>query len=416
VRKTHNQEGSLKPVRRDGGREVWIFRWREKGTDGIRRPRKLVIGTTKEFRSETAAWGRVEQLKLNINLDRSIDAPCPRTFGELVEHFSAKELPKSDDPDGGGRAFSTKDNIRWYIKRWLIPFWGKHELTDIKAVAVEDWLRGLHLKPTKKYPIGKKAANGTKKKIRDLMHVIYEHAIRNEWMDKNPISSVRQSGKREHVPDVLEVEELAVLLNALDLRERTAVFLDFGTGARRGELQGFKWEDVNFTKGVISPKRSIVKQHVGKLKTEASDKPMPLSPVLLNDLLVWRKETPYASDHDYVFASAVKKGKQPLWLAVMMRDYIQPVAARVVPGKRVCWHTMRRTYASLLQAHNDDPKVVQELLRHASYGVTMDIYAQAVTEKKRNAQTKVVNMVVESQRAAKRAQAEAAEAAEGRSR
>jgi integrase len=416
VSKTHDQKGSLKRVRRDGGREVWIFRWREIGTDGIRRERKLAIGTTKQLRSETAAWDRVEQLNLNINLDRSIDAPCPRNFGELVEHFSAKELPKSDDPDGEGRAFSTKDNIRWYLKRWLIPFWGKHELADIKAVAVEDWLRSLHLNATKKNPGGKKAANGTKKKIRDLMHVIYEHAIRYEWMDKNPISSVRQSGKREHIPDILEVEELAALLNALDLRERTAVFLDFGTGARRGELQGFKWADLDFTKGVLIPKRSIVKQHVGKLKTEASEKPMPLSPALLNDLLAWRKETPYASDQDYVFASAVKKGKQPLWLAVMMRDYIQPVAARVVPGKRVSWHTMRRTYASLLQAHNDDPKVVQELLRHASFAVTMDIYAQAVTEKKRNAQTKVVEMVIASQRAAKRAQAEAAEGVAGGSR
>jgi integrase len=237
------------------------------------------------------------------------------------------------------------------------------------------------------------------------MHVIYEHAIRYEWMDKNPISSVRQSGKREHVPDILEVEELAALLNALELRERTAVFLDFGTGARRGELQGFKWEDVDFAKGVISPKRSIVKQHVGKLKTEASEKPMPLSPALVADLIAWRKETPYAEDEDYIFASAAKKGKQPLWLAVMMRDYIQSVAVRVVPGKRVSWHTMRRTYASLLQAHNDDPKVVQELLRHASFGVTMDIYAQAVTQKKRNAQTKVVEMVVASQRAAQEANA-----------
>jgi len=117
MRKTHHQNGSLKRVRRSGGREVWIYRWRETGPDGIRRPRKLVIGTTKAFRSESAAWERVEQLNLNINLDRSIDAPCPRTFEELVEHFSAKELPKSDDLDGEGRAYSTKDNYRYYLRK-----------------------------------------------------------------------------------------------------------------------------------------------------------------------------------------------------------------------------------------------------------------------------------------------------------
>jgi integrase len=90
---------------------------------------------------------------------------------------------------------------------------------------------------------------------------------------------------------------------------------------------------------------------------------------------MWRTETTYAKDSDYVFASPVKRGKQPYWMSAMMRDYIQPVAARVVPEKHVTWHTMRRTYASLLQAHNDDPKVVQELLRHASFSVTMNVYS-----------------------------------------
>jgi len=232
------------------------------------------------------------------------------------------------------------------------------------------------------------------------MHLIYQHAIRYEWMERNPISPVRQSGKREHTPDILEVRELAALLNALDIRERIAVFLDFGTGARRGELQGFIWSDVDFAKGILHPKRSIVKQHVGKLKTEASEKPIPLSPLLVRDLLAWRQETPYAKDTDYVFASPVKQGKQPLWMSAMMRDHIQPVATRVVPGKHVSWHTMRRTYASLLQVHNDDPKVVQELLRHASMAVTMNVYAQAISEKKRSAQSKVVELVAASQRKA----------------
>jgi integrase len=408
VRKTYNQKGSLKRVHRDGGREVWIFRWREIGSDGIRRSRKVVIGTTKQFRSETAAWERVGQLNLNINLDRSVNSPCPRTFGELVEHFCANELPETDDPDGGGRAFSTKDNYRSYLRRWITPKWSEFALSEIKAVFVEKWLGKLRILPTKNCPEGKRAANGTKKKIRDLMHVIYQHAIRYEWVELNPISLVRQGSKREHVPDILEVDELAALLNALELRERIAVFIDFGTGALRGELQGFKWGDIDFTKAILYPKRSIVKQHVGKLKTEASEKAMPLSPLLIRDLMEWRQETLYAIDADYVFASAAKQGKQPLWMAVMMRDHIQPIAAKIVPGKRITWHTLRRTYASLLQAHNDDPKVVQELLRHASMAVTMNIYAQAVTEKKRKAQSKVVELVAASQRSAANAMSVAA--------
>jgi integrase len=53
----------------------------------------------------------------------------------------------------------------------------------------------------------------------------------------------------------------------------------------------------------------------------------------------------------------------------------------------------RRTFATLLQANGEDIKVVQELLRHGSSRVTMDIYAQAQMPAKRAAQQKVVEMV-----------------------
>jgi integrase len=387
----------MKRVRRDGGREVWVFRWREYSANGKARPRKLVIGTTQEYRSETAAWQRVAQLGLSINLGHYVE-PCPRTFAELVSHFESKELPEEDDPEGEGRAFSTKYNSRCYLRKWILPKWGEYELDEIKAVAVEDWLRSLRIRPTKAHPGGKKASKGTRKKIRDIMHLIYEHAARYEWIARNPITSVRQSGRREKEPEILDVDELVKLLASLEMRDRTAVFLDFGTGARLGELQGAKWEDFDFVKGELRMKRSIVRQRVGKVKTEASERPIPLSPSLIEDLQSWRRETPYAKDSDYVFASPAKKGKQPYWMSRIMQHVIKPAARRVGITKNIGWHTLRRTYASLLQDHNEDPKVVQELLRHASIKVTMDIYTQALTPKKRRAQSNVVEMVAARQR------------------
>ncbi len=57
------------------------------------------------------------------------------------------------------------------------------------------------------------------------------------------------------------------------------------------------------------------------------------------------------------------------------------------------WHTFRRTYATILKANGEDVKVVQELLRHGSSRVTLDIYVQAQMPAKRAAQQKVVEMV-----------------------
>ena len=120
---------------------------------------------------------------------------------------------------------------------------------------------------------------------------------------------------------------------------------------------------------------------------------------------MWRSQTSYAKDTDYVFASPKKKGKQPLWMSAMMRDHIQPAAKECGITKKISWHTMRRTYASLVQANNKDPKVTQELLRHASAKLSMDVYAQAISAEKRKAQTKVVEMVSASQRKAAKAAA-----------
>ena len=66
--------------------------------------------------------------------------------------------------------------------------------------------------------------------------------------------------------------------------------------------------------------------------------------------------------------------------------------------KRIGWHTFRRTYSSILKDNGEDVKVVQELLRHASTKVTLDVYAQALKPAKRAAQRKVVLMIRENLR------------------
>jgi len=47
-----------------------------------------------------------------------------------------------------------------------------------------------------------------------------------------------------------------------------------------------------------------------------------------------------------------------------------------------------------LERQRRDPKVIQELLRHANLKVTMDTYVQAVSDEKRKAQSKVVEMIM----------------------
>ena len=56
--------------------------------------------------------------------------------------------------------------------------------------------------------------------------------------------------------------------------------------------------------------------------------------------------------------------------------------------------TFRHIFATLLKANGEDVKTVQVLLRHTNTTVTMNVYAQGVTELKRKAHHRIVRMVI----------------------
>jgi integrase len=88
-------------------------------------------------------------------------------------------------------------------------------------------------------------------------------------------------------------------------------------------------------------------------------------------------------------------GERPT--AVLARNVMailrQVALQRAQITKQVSYHTFRHTFGTLLNANGENPKVVQELLRHASLKVTTDVYMQAVGPQKREAQSNLVKLV-----------------------
>jgi hypothetical protein len=69
---------------------------------------------------------------------------------------------------------------------------------------------------------------------------------------------------------------------------------------------------------LINIVRAVVNQVVGNCKTEVSRKPLSWM-ITLQALMAWRQESTYTAPTDWVWASLQKKGRQPLWLATVMR-------------------------------------------------------------------------------------------------
>jgi integrase len=185
----------------------------------------------------------------------------------------------------------TREVYEDYITKWIVPKWGTLSLSNVRTVAVESWLGTLPL------------ANGSRAKIRNIVSVLYSHAQRWEFFERNPITPVRQSAKREKVPDVLTADELKALLAQLTGVYRVMVFVAVVTALRVSELLGLRWHDCDFESGEIRLSRGIVRQYETAMKTEASRKPVPMDAGLAAVLEGWRTCCPYNQAGDYIFAS-----------------------------------------------------------------------------------------------------------------
>ena len=382
----HYQRGYLRFAARKSGLHCWEFLWRENDVWGKRVRRTAVVGTLEEYPTQEEALHAVNGLRMQINADRNRRPVQPISIKDLIDHYLQTELSPSAD----WHSHATRIVYRYFMKKWIQPHWGNIALGAVRTIAVQNWLRGLQRSD------GSPLANPTKAKIRNLFSLLFNHAIRYEWLEqgRNPITLVRQSAIRKNTPQVLDPNEIQGLLRQLDSCFRLMVMLHVTTGLRRSELFALKWHDVDFSNLTIDVQRSIYLGKVGTCKTEASRKPVPLDARVAADLWLWKESSKYHGSSDWIFASPRVGGKQPFWPDIVMQKIVRPAALRAGIRKVIGWHTFRHTYSTLLIANGENVKVVQELMRHASTRFTIEIYTQARIEAKRHAQLRLVQAIL----------------------
>ena len=126
-------------------------------------------------------------------------------------------------------------------------------------------------------------------------------------------------------------------MDNLSIRERTLVLLAASTGLRQSELFGLKWGDIDFAQKTMNVTRSTVYGVVGPCKTESWQKPVPVHPLLTDDLLERRKRCASKKADDWVFANRRSRGRKPYWEQAILRKNARPVAERVGIQKSIGW-------------------------------------------------------------------------------
>ena len=364
------QYGNLTVRKRKKGPNVWQFRWMENG-----RLKSVLIGTVEKFPTEADAERSVQYLRIKINSENPQHQFHTVTVGALIDRYTSEEMADSVRED-------TAESYRGILKNWIRPNWEGQTLESVKTMAFENWLKTVPRSP------------GTRAHIRNMMHRLFNCAIRWEMTDRNPIDLVRQSSKRTKIPRVLTAEEFNKLLNELAEPHKTMVLVAGCLGLRISEILGLRWGDIDWGNLTVLVQRSVVHGKVYATKTEASLKPLPIDPELAEVLLLYRRQAVYVADTDYVFAG--NNGK-PRWQGIMLTDYIKPAAARAKIGK-VGWHTFRHTFSSILHNAGTNMAVQKELLRHADISTTMNMYTQAASPAKREAVHQVARVLLKGRK------------------
>jgi integrase len=374
-KRTRYQFGNLDVKRRKRGPDVWVYRYRTAKAGGGRKQASVVVGTVDQYPTEAQAWKAAESLRLSANPDNAKAAAV--TLRALAEKYRTDELPEL--------RHSTQLAYSSYLDTHILPKWGEYSLDAIQPFAVEQWL--------KKLPLARK----TRGSIHNVMRLLFSTAMRWGFMDiqENPMKLVRVRGvsKREKEPRVLTLPECHRLLAELDEPYRTMVALGIATGLRCSELFALKWGDFDWENSTMFVQRAIVDGVVDEVKTKYSKAGLPLDPALAKMLLHWKAQSKFQRDEDWAFASWRTLGRNPLRSTAVLHNFLKPAAQRAGLGL-IGWHTLRRTFSTLLRGNGEDIKVQQELMRHADIRTTMNLYTQANSDQKRQAQGKIVQAVL----------------------
>jgi integrase len=159
------------------------------------------------------------------------------------------------------------------------------------------------------------------------------------------------------------------------------------TGLRQGELLALKWEDVDLERGVLRVRRTLTrtrgKLSLGEPKTKKSRRSVDLTAAavgtlqshLSRQLEEMERMTSLYRPGGLVFANEVGGLINPSNLR--NRSFLRLLKrASLPPTTR--FHDLRHTCATLLLSRNVNPKIVSEMLGHASVAITLDTYSHVL--------------------------------------
>jgi integrase len=349
--------------------------------DPLNPSRKKVVwhaGTTYGFNDEESALAWRDQRRQDLRVGRAAARDKITVSDYLSEWLPAHALTKDLKPS---TIDSYKEKISYVSNHTL----GQMQLQLVKPIDIKRFYSDLLTKGgVNKTGLSKRTVEfvGTllKKAFRDAMT---EYGLRGD----SPAEHIAIPRPRHTETKIWSSDEMSRLINVIRQDRYGRMFVvQSATGARRGEMLGLRWSDIDLEIGVITFHTNRVKVHGGmvehSLKSGLSKRVTidPATVLLLKEHRVKQKEDRLRAgsrwlDADYVFPNVFGGPLNPSNMARYWKAIIEQANVTYIKP-----HALRHTHATLLLEAGVPAHVVAERLGHKDVTTTFKVYAHVTAK------------------------------------
>lgn len=286
---------------------------------------------------------------------------------------------------------STRDQYESHLRLHISPFIGATRLTKVTIPLVRSFQDKLRSEGRSSAMIKRVTVSLggilSDAQERGLVARNVVHEMQKQRRQRASKVEKRQRAALRYGVDIPTSEEIRAILTAAEGRYRPFIVTAALTGMRSSELRGLSWADVDLNKGYIHVRQRADKyQVIGMPKSDAGQRSIPLTPLVIKTLAEWRDACP-KGELDLVFPNQagnvewhqniIKRGFHP----TLIKAGVTVAAEDGKPkAKYTGLHTLRHWFASWCINSKADgglelsPKAVQTRMGHSSIQQTYDVY------------------------------------------
>ncbi len=276
--------------------------------------------------------------------------------------------------------------IRCYIK----PYLGDKIVSRVTRMDIQKLYRKLkHEGRVHGHPEhGHELSDTMVLRIHAMLHQCLKDAEAAHVVARNPTDGAVVPKASYKPKQILTKEQMDTFLAAVDRNEiwRDFFYTELTTGLRRGELLALQWDDLDFKTGTLTVNKQVYevkgRLQVSVPKTRASIRRLVLPPGVVEVLRQYRETV----DSRWMFPSPVKEDMPMTPGAVRRR--LQIILERA-GCKRIRFHDLRHTFATLSLESGMDVKTLSAMLGHVSAATTLDIYTHVTGDMQTEAAAKI---------------------------